>query len=209
MKGRWFTLLSNLSLLLCLASAALWIHSYYATDAINFGRPKIQTNRIYDHLNSHTIRAFSGRIGYGFQDDYLYVNLIQDPHGVPYDPGFSGIHSYPSGISFDTRFMKGWHYAGFEYYSSPSAAPLKEIGERVIIFPIWPIVILTALLPLIRLRRRLRRPAPAGFCSTCGYDLRATPDKCPECGTIPANNEKSHPLTAHPVPLVPSPPGEG
>jgi hypothetical protein len=36
----------------------------------------------------------------------------------------------------------------------------------------------------LHLRRRRRQP-PFTNCPSCGYDLRATPARCPECGAVP------------------------
>jgi hypothetical protein len=52
--------------------------------------------------------------------------------------------------------------------------------------PIWVIICAALPLPLIWIATRIlvkTRPR-RGFCSACGYDLRATPDRCPECGKI-------------------------
>ncbi len=39
--------------------------------------------------------------------------------------------------------------------------------------------------------RRLEEEQQPGRrgCPTCGYDIRATPERCPECGTIPPPEE--------------------
>jgi hypothetical protein len=58
--------------------------------------------------------------------------------------------------------------------------------------PLWMIALAAALLPSVtagRLwskRRQRARRRLNDLCRKCGYDLRATPERCPECGTIPA-----------------------
>jgi len=59
--------------------------------------------------------------------------------------------------------------------------------ERAFEVPHWSIALLTAILPALTLRRTWlrRRRSRAGLCHRCGYDLRASPDRCPECGAAP------------------------
>jgi hypothetical protein len=58
----------------------------------------------------------------------------------------------------------------------------------------WYLVLAFATLPAICLawiltRAVLFRPFPDNVCKSCGYDLRATPDRCPECGTVHQKKE--------------------
>ena len=51
--------------------------------------------------------------------------------------------------------------------------------------PHWLMLLISAPIPAWRFlqARRDRKRLRSGLCVRCGYDLRASPDRCPECGT--------------------------
>jgi hypothetical protein len=103
----------------------------------------------------------------------------------------------------------GWQYMGtwkhtvdkpHTYYRSTDPL-LQRLGftcniqidewmaHHVASCPLWLIAVLTGILPIVGIKRRSGTQVSDGVCTSCGYDLRATPDRCPECGTIPATDE--------------------
>ena len=75
----------------------------------------------------------------------------------------------------------------------PPPARLTWVPTSVITIPYWLPALVFGPAPLVHLLRRarswLRR---AGLCRHCGYDLRASRERCPECGhAIPGSVETS------------------
>lgn len=66
--------------------------------------------------------------------------------------------------------------------SSGTAGSFRS--STIVITPDWAIFVVVVALPAIRIARwvRRRRRVARGRCAICGYDLRASHDRCPECG---------------------------
>ena len=167
-----------LSLVLCVVAMAAWVRSYQAHDTgwWSMANPRLLL----------TTTTYRGGL------DAAFLKPVGTPDGLP-RPGAGWIHEpavgytekgAPQGTLFN-RFGFAWE-----------SVKTSSFENRYLACPYWFIMLLTAILPAARLaggrrRRRARRlRMDTGLCQHCGYDCRATPDRCPECGRVPGGAEK-------------------
>jgi hypothetical protein len=104
------------------------------------------------------------------------------------------------------------HLLGFRWQIGPSfqwpmnMGPILKRGDVVdVVLPSWFLMLVFAPLPLMRwfvprFRRLVNPPRDSSiYCDICGYDLRATSNFCPECGTTRAVSTAIPPRGVEPL----------
>lgn len=184
MKHRIFYSGAAVSLVLCSATAALCAHSFWfddflsvshasATEGIN---PDPEPRTGGKSAWHSTTWGFSGEVGRGRIEISYWVSdewLNTDKSHV--DRGFQ-LRSWTDRNRASVWGGEPW----FEWSDTFDGA--KAGGEVDARFPLPALLLLTAVLPAVAFRR-IRRKRGDSSCRVCGYDLRGTPGRCPECGT--------------------------
>jgi hypothetical protein len=163
-RRRLVASLTILSLLLCLATLALWVRSYSHFEELARRNP-------HSRLQAVAIRSNAGEL------IFFQRPVTGDTEGWIWQ-----YFTYPSPATLDFSNDPGLiTFVGCGYVWS------AVFRYRIIFFPHWFLALLFAILPAFRLLSilRTRRLNRLGICPRCGYDLRATPDRCPECGHVP------------------------
>jgi hypothetical protein len=189
MRRRVFNLLAAVSLLLFVATVIMWVRSY----------PTTAGGETFSAVGPIGIEVQSLRGGLLIEASRGWPGNLILRHGGPFERA------------------RRWAVAGWSVMKTAVIRPIALGSVRVgrgradvavpdvygserqmtyywVQLPHWLAAMLLAIMPAIFLIRWLRqrrsaRRAAAGLCAACGYDLRATPHQCPECGAVAGISE--------------------
>jgi hypothetical protein len=192
MRRKLFTLAAGASAVLCAGVCVLWVRSYFAADRLFWQGWDDEGDRSYRRQDM--ILSGSGGVGMsrvvqsGPRESYrMSIDRWLARTGPrPFHAALPA--AYPDFMG-DKPVWGGFKWSGSTYMEAGRTRP-RAYGWQVVV-PYWALFAVTASLPLgwgWRWQRR-RRLAAFGHCAACGYDLRATPDRCPECGAVPAGRK--------------------
>ena len=168
---RLLTLCSIVSLLVGVSAGVLWHRSQRHFDQVTWVEEQGDLPEAFV--------VFRGTSGPGL----LLLNLTAFGKGAPLPnlvtpPGFARENRPAASVPARPR---GPYFA--------FAQSQRSGGRSVTVcVPHWAVVLASPTLPAAQLllwarRRRVEhRRAKTGLCASCGYDLRASPGRCPECG---------------------------
>ena len=197
MRRRLFYTWGVFSSLLCVALVTLWIRTYFASDDLTYFR---QVGLSGPFVPARVPTLPISRAKY-------HIITSRGEVGVVISPVISLLH--PTGwqdnsipMLPDVPTLKPQGEFGFYVNGLPSQGKeptfnwgtldvklsVQEIlGVRFhyLFVPLWFTIALTAVVPALACRQFVQDYRTfGGRCAKCGYDLRASFDRCPECGTV-------------------------
>lgn len=178
MKHRLDTILSAFSLLLFVATLATWVRSYWAYDDLEWDHSGPVNNvmmfRLYD------VETNRGRLHLFFsQWEIPEVEGLGAFVPVFFREHHTGFKTYPAVTIIGEPF---WRQFSFAYERNVFSKHLTiPLWLPAVLFGIYPAALFYAAFKKLRQQRRIA----SGLCSACGYDLRESRDRCPECGKVP------------------------
>jgi hypothetical protein len=174
-----------MSLLLFVVTMILWARSYWMTDHLWLS-PRRGVH--YDVSSRPGLILISRSALTGRTSDIYSDSLDRGP-GWSFES--SALPKTPVSPFTPEGSHPAWQWLGFDHLAYAQSG--RSYGSRTfrrIIFPTWSVALVSALpsIPLLVRIVRRKKWGSAGRCPACGYDLRATPDRCPECGTTAARS---------------------
>ena len=197
MKRRLFNLAAAVSLMLCAATAAMWIRSYFTGDERSWNSEEVSATS-YSRGSVHLV-SWRGA---------FCIGRVSFSQPVSADPGMTYVQVGAGQVMMRRGFFRpsdplarlgGWSHEGFQSRTGDGSRYIRFVGFALsenwspsggiwsVTIPWWFPALGFLIAPgfvWLRTRRRMRVTAEAR-CPSCGSDLRATPDRCPECGAAP------------------------
>jgi hypothetical protein len=165
-RRRLFTFFSAVSLLMCVGACALWVRSFSTLDIIGYVRDRGRNE-------AFTLNSSRGSIWLGS------VPVKAEVDRGPLWQTFAVGGPPPAGVT------PPWRTVRVVLGSATGGSSSSSTG---VVVPHWLVAAVAGVAPARRLTRVLssRRRARRGLCLACGYDLRESPERCPECGRATA-----------------------